>query len=93
MKSSTLFMVSCILIASIYQLFIYMKSVENKGKKVRKVCTKAQIFKENCGMDGNKTCIKGFNKIKEYPFHCDCELHVRTESRRVCISKFPTTPC
>ncbi|XP_019099101.1 PREDICTED: defensin-like protein 229 [Camelina sativa] len=88
MKSSTLFMVSCIL-----NHVKEVKSVENKGKKVRKVCTKAQIFKENCGMDGNKTCIKGFNKIKEYPFHCDCELHVPTESRRECICKFPTTPC
>ncbi|KAF2543156.1 hypothetical protein F2Q68_00032381, partial [Brassica cretica] len=56
-----------------------------------KVCTKAHVFEQNCGWDGNKTCIKGFNKILEYPFHCECDIYDAAESRRICTCKFPST--
>lgn len=58
-----------------------------------KVCTKAQIFGENCEWDGNKTCIKGFNEILEYPFQCECTLLRPTESRHVCNCIFPKSAC
>ncbi|KAG2317666.1 hypothetical protein Bca4012_068579 [Brassica carinata] len=60
-------MVSCIL-----SLFLL---VHVKGNIKAKVCTMAQVFEQNCGWDGSKTCIKGLNKILEYPFHCECDIH------------------
>ncbi|EOA31915.1 hypothetical protein CARUB_v10015145mg [Capsella rubella] len=92
MKSSTLFMFSCLLMFCVLN---HVKQVRSgvSSTKAKKVCTKSQVFEKNCGLDGNKTCIKGFNKIKQYPFHCDCDLYIPTESKRLCTCKFPTTPC
>ncbi|KAF8103696.1 hypothetical protein N665_0186s0064 [Sinapis alba] len=84
MKCNTLIMVSCV-----FTFFILNHVNEVNGK----VCRRRQIFKRNCGEDGNKTCIRGFNKIKKYPFSCECSLEVPTESRRVCVCKFPKFPC
>ncbi|CAA0407862.1 Defensin-like protein 229 [Arabidopsis thaliana] len=93
MKSTTLFMVSCVLIFCVLSHVREVKSVENKAKRVKKVCEKAQVFEQNCGWDGNKTCIRGFNKIKEYPFHCECGIYDAPNSRRICKCKFPYSPC
>ncbi|CAG7889904.1 hypothetical protein BRARA_A02951 [Brassica rapa] len=86
-KFSTLFMVYCVLS---FFLLVYVKEVKTLEIKA-KVCTKAHVFEQNCGWDGNKTCIKGFNKILEYPFHCECDIYDAAESRRICTCKFPST--
>ncbi|CAL9221298.1 unnamed protein product [Arabidopsis halleri] len=91
MKSTTLFMVSCVLMFCVLSHVREVKSVA--PKRVKKVCEKSQVFKQNCGWNGNKTCIRGFNKIKEYPFHCECGIYDELNSRRVCKCKFPYSPC
>ncbi|EOA32027.1 hypothetical protein CARUB_v10015271mg [Capsella rubella] len=88
MKSFTWFMVSCILM---YCVLNHVKEVKSVEENV--VCIKSQVFEQNCGWDGNKTCIKGFNKIKEYPFSCECSIYDVDNSRRLCKCKFPTSPC
>lgn len=50
---------------------IEMKTPEIKTK----VCKMARVFEQNCGWDGSKTCIKGSNKILEYPCHCVCDIY------------------
>ncbi|EOA31856.1 hypothetical protein CARUB_v10015083mg [Capsella rubella] len=90
MKSSTWIIVSCVLMFCVLN---HVKEVKSLEKKVNKVCIRAQVFEQNCGWDGNKTCIAGFNKIKRYPFSCECTIYVEANSRRLCRCKFPTTPC
>ncbi|XP_018435451.2 LOW QUALITY PROTEIN: defensin-like protein 229 [Raphanus sativus] len=68
---------------------IEMKTPEIKTK----VCKMARVFEQNCGWDGSKTCIKGSNKILEYPCHCVCDIYDVAISRRICTCKFPNTPC
>ncbi|KAH0855099.1 hypothetical protein HID58_020511 [Brassica napus] len=80
--STTLIMVSCVLM-----FFILNHVKEVNGK----VCTKRQVFEKNCGENGNRTCIRGFNDIKSTPSLAS--LEVPTESRRVYICKFPKSPC
>ncbi|KAG7577696.1 Plant self-incompatibility response [Arabidopsis thaliana x Arabidopsis arenosa] len=91
MKSTTLFMVSCVFMFYVLSHVREVKSVA--PKRVKKVCEKSQVFKQNCGWNGNKTCIRGFNKIKEYPFHCECGIYDELNSRRLCKCKFPYSPC
>ncbi|CAN6919775.1 unnamed protein product [Brassica oleracea] len=86
-KFSTLFMVYCVLS---FFLLVYVKEVKTLEIKA-KVCTKAHVFEQNCGWDGNKTCIKGFNKILEYPFRCECDIYDAAQSRRICTCKFRST--
>ncbi|KAF3608512.1 hypothetical protein DY000_02050117 [Brassica cretica] len=84
MKSTTLIMVSCVLM---FFILNHVKEYHFSDKKIievnGKVCTRRQVFEKNCGENGNRTCIRGFNDIKKYPFSCECSLVVPTESRRV----------
>ncbi|XP_019092629.1 PREDICTED: defensin-like protein 229 [Camelina sativa] len=82
MKSSTLLMVFFVLMFCVLNHVKEVRSLENK------VCIKSQVFEQNCGWDGNKVCIKGFNKIKEYPFSCECSIYDVANSRRLCKCKF-----
>ncbi|XP_056866847.1 defensin-like protein 229 [Raphanus sativus] len=85
MKSTTLIMVFCILV------FFILNNVNEVNAKV---CIKSQDFEQNCGWDGNKTCIRGFNKINKFPISCECtHKNPTVSSKRTCKCKFPKSPC
>ncbi|CAH2053411.1 unnamed protein product [Thlaspi arvense] len=89
MKSSTLFMVSCVLT---FFILNHVKEVKTEMIDGVNVCVYALIFENNCGWDGRETCIKGFNAMGEYPYDCECSLLDPGESKRVCRCKFIKPP-
>ncbi|CAH2078512.1 unnamed protein product [Thlaspi arvense] len=89
MKIFPSFMVSCVLMFCILN---HVKEVKSEVINGKKVCVYAQIFDQNCGWDGRKTCIKDFNSMGEHPFDCECSLFEPGEGRRVCRCKFLRPP-
>lgn len=59
-----------------------------------KVCIKSKNYDENCGWDGNKTCIRRFKKINKHPTSCECtHENPNVNSKSICKCKFPKSPC
>ncbi|KAF8101399.1 hypothetical protein N665_0206s0075 [Sinapis alba] len=85
MRSSTIFLVSCILMS--FVLNNVKVNAEARFTPVGSLCGRKEIFVGRCGLDGNNMCIEDFLKKEgDRPYSCECD---NFDKKHLCRCDFP----